>query len=573
MNVAAPPPARVLVVQESRTLRTLLANALRDAGHTVVSTGDGERGVQFAGALIDEDGLDVLVCDARLPGRDGVEVIRLLRARYGERTPYAILLTSEERGDRKADLLDAGADDLVQKPADPAEVLARVRAGARVARLTAETRRQRDVAAGILRSIRDGIVVMSADAEIVEVNDALCRMTGLRRDELIGARPPYPYWFPEDRLARMDAVRRRIAAREVGDADARLRHASGRAIPVIVSSAPLPAQGSALPGIVVTFKDVAHRRRQAARDQALRRVATAVANQHSPAELCALVAEEVAHILECDEAAVARLGDTGAEVLAAVPASCGEPVALAALARCRASGEPAELQAADGYADGEPRYQLAVPIRVAGVLWGALLATHRHAEDVPPDAVERLERFGELVGMAIDNAQARERLQALADDDPLTGLANHRVFHERLAVELAASEELTLVLLDIDHFKDVNDTHGHQLGDRVLRVIAERMNEVVRRDVDTVARVGGEEFAMILPGAGATTGAGIAERLRSRVESTNTPPVGCVSVSLGVAARLPGEDAEALYARADAALYAAKRRGRNRVALAEAGPG
>ncbi len=173
-------------------------------------------------------------------------------------------------------------------------------------------------------------------------------------------------------------------------------------------------------------------------------------------------------------------------------------------------------------------------------------------------------------------AEANTRLAQLAVTDGLTGLYNHRHFHERLALETERSQRsglpLSLLMLDVDHFKQFNDTFGHPAGDEVLRQLA-RVLADTRRANDVVARYGGEEFAVILVDTPKFTAAKVAERVRERINTHDfaeaAPRAGKLSASIGVAT-FPddGADAETLVRSADTALYAAKRSGRNRVVLA-----
>jgi len=173
-------------------------------------------------------------------------------------------------------------------------------------------------------------------------------------------------------------------------------------------------------------------------------------------------------------------------------------------------------------------------------------------------------------------AEANARLAQLAVTDGLTGLYNHRHFHERLTLEVERSQRsglpLSLLMLDVDHFKQFNDTYGHPSGDEVLRQLARVLGDT-RRANDVVARYGGEEFAVILVDTPKFTAAKVAERVRERIYDNDfseaAPRAGRLSVSIGVAT-FPddGGDAEALVRSADTALYAAKRAGRNRVVLA-----
>jgi diguanylate cyclase (GGDEF)-like protein len=163
-----------------------------------------------------------------------------------------------------------------------------------------------------------------------------------------------------------------------------------------------------------------------------------------------------------------------------------------------------------------------------------------------------------------------------AAQDALTGLASRRVAARRLEAEFARAQRtgisLSVLMLDLDHFKRINDHHGHAEGDRVLVSFAARLRDELR-GVDLAARYGGEEFLAILPGADAAQAARAAERVRARTavvdeEDPLAPPA--VTVSIGIATWRPGDTPEALVARADAALYRAKDGGRNRC-VADAG--
>jgi len=220
----------------------------------------------------------------------------------------------------------------------------------------------------------------------------------------------------------------------------------------------------------------------------------------------------------------------------------------------------------------EPEALVCVPLIVESQTIGTL-NVYRTGVDVEfsPQEAEVVERFAAMAALAFNSARQRELLIAQARTDGLTGLLNHRAFHERLETELARATRtgcrLSVVLLDLDHFKAVNDTHGHAEGDRVLRGVSDRLAEAVRAD-DTVARLGGEEFAVIVAGAGSTEGLEAAERMREAVARV---AVGgdSLSASAGVASwPSEGETREQLLEAADGALYAAKHAGRDRVRAA-----
>lgn len=167
-----------------------------------------------------------------------------------------------------------------------------------------------------------------------------------------------------------------------------------------------------------------------------------------------------------------------------------------------------------------------------------------------------------------------EELARLARKDPLTGLPNRRALDEELARAVAraarAGTPLSAVALDVDHFKRVNDLHGHGAGDAVLAAVAARAAAALRAG-DLVARTGGEEFVVLLPGANLARAAEAAERIRAAVADEAVVVGGIalsVTVSLGCAELLPGDEGgRSLLARADARLYGAKSSGRNRVSV------
>ncbi len=160
------------------------------------------------------------------------------------------------------------------------------------------------------------------------------------------------------------------------------------------------------------------------------------------------------------------------------------------------------------------------------------------------------------------------KLDELASHDGLTGLYNHRTFHKLLEDELARTKRydlpLSLIMFDIDHFKKVNDTWGHQAGDDLLVALSAYVSANIR-DTDSLARWGGEEFMLVTPGTGVEAAARLAEKLRASIERGNFGDIGRVTCSFGVTQSRAGDTVEDFTGRADTAMYAAKQGGRNRV--------
>jgi diguanylate cyclase len=189
-----------------------------------------------------------------------------------------------------------------------------------------------------------------------------------------------------------------------------------------------------------------------------------------------------------------------------------------------------------------------------------------------------------LADTTAEVTRLRKHLEVVRRDamtDALTNLANRKAFDEALERAVEASDAdggpLTLAVIDIDHFKKFNDTWGHQTGDQVIRYVA---SVIARAGVEprTAARYGGEEFALILPGVDARAALAVVEEIRAEVASrilkrrSTNQDLGAVTVSAGLAERLPGEPQASFIERADAALYASKRAGRNRTTKADKVP-
>ena len=156
------------------------------------------------------------------------------------------------------------------------------------------------------------------------------------------------------------------------------------------------------------------------------------------------------------------------------------------------------------------------------------------------------------------------RLNRQAQSDPLTGLANRRAMQDMLTVWLESKKTIAVISVDIDHFKRVNDTFGHDVGDETLRSVAGLMKQN-SRPTDLLCRVGGEEFVLLLPDSSISAAVDIAERLRLSIASTSLEAVGHITVSLGVALWRSGDSMDDVFHKADLLLYRAKQQGRNQV--------
>jgi diguanylate cyclase (GGDEF)-like protein len=214
---------------------------------------------------------------------------------------------------------------------------------------------------------------------------------------------------------------------------------------------------------------------------------------------------------------------------------------------------------------------LVLPLICADEAIGAFTVASRRPRVFGKDKREMLSVIASHVAVKLQNAQMYGRMEQMATTDGLTGLVNHRTFQERTLEMLARADRTrgchTLLLTDIDHFKKVNDTYGHPVGDQVLRGVAQVVQSCVRK-IDLAARYGGEEFAIVLEGTDLHGAMQLAERIRAEVQRQvfqSEKGTFSVTLSLGLATYpQDGKDKKTLIANADQALYHAKHSGRNR---------
>ncbi len=328
----------------------------------------------------------------------------------------------------------------------------------------------------------------------------------------------------------------------------------------------------------------AARAQSLAREQtALQRVATQVAGETDPEILFSLVAEQVARLLKADAGYVLRFEDEDRycnigswardEERLLPPGAVAKhlPDGICAMLRRGRSARRCAVEPgrdALGFV-----HRIAAPVLVDGRAWGMVCAL-RDSTEFRREDEKRLVRFAQLSSVAVANAHAHEALATLARTDPLTGLANRRAFDERLADETERADRhtraLSVMLVDVDHFKTINDRYGHATGDKVLVNLADSLRSVMRGG-DLLARIGGDEMAMILPDCRAQQAALVAQRMLDAISADSSlARRHGVTLSAGVAGLVAGQSADDLLRCADQALYGAKDQGRNRVVSYEA---
>ena len=306
-------------------------------------------------------------------------------------------------------------------------------------------------------------------------------------------------------------------------------------------------------------------------DSLLERIADTVGELIPHDDLAFYEADEA----EAELRAVFARGEYADEVLADEPFAFGTGITGWAVAhRQPVLANRADLDPRVRFVEGtppDPESLIAVPLVARGRVKGALNIYRVGLQEFTEDEFRLAVRFGDAAALALDNAHVHASLALQAQTDPLTGLWNHRAFHERLRAELLRAstehESVAIVMLDLDDFKRINDVYGHAVGDHVLAELADHLRAVVRQG-DDVCRIGGEEFAVIVRSGTLAAAHALAERVAERIAMAEFETAGAVTVSVGIAigpehAANPRE----LVACAELAMMTAKARGKSRIVV------
>ena len=311
--------------------------------------------------------------------------------------------------------------------------------------------------------------------------------------------------------------------------------------------------------------------------EALGALALRLESAGTPGAVVSALLDAVSEAYGFPRSAVLGVAPDGFERLEGRGAEVGAPLPIdGVLGAAAARRETTLVSEGDGALEAllpGARNVVLVPLSADGAALGVLVCEHgmKPGSRIERRVVSMLERCASQAALALAKAHLLERLAHSALTDGLTGVANRRAFDADLSAEVGRSARegrpFSLVLADIDHFKLLNDEHGHTKGDDVLRAVAEALSGTLRGS-DRVARYGGEEFVVILGGIERAGAIEAAERMREAVAAL-TVPVGGVTLSAGIAT-FPSDapDGISLVDEADRALYSAKRSGRNRVAAA-----
>ncbi|MGA9858645.1 MAG: diguanylate cyclase [Solirubrobacteraceae bacterium] len=449
---------------------------------------------------------------------------------------------------------------------------------------------------------RQGIVVHDGEGRVVDCNPAAADLLGVSFDAMLGTTPDQPVW---DRLRELDG---RVIAPADRPAAVVLRTSQpllGRLLDVrrdsnsevILRVDVHPAVGEDGTLVVASFVDVtgeveaqraaaetsrqlettlAETRRLATEQAAVGRIATAIAQQRDDATIFTLIAEELARLFDADGAVVVELPEAGPGVLRGTAARPGREAVIGSSGLHRlldsthftAPGSSGIVRITAEPGPAAPSAGVAAPVQIAGRTWGYVAVVGAQERSLTDNVEQRLARITELIATAVIAAAARAQLIVEATQDPVTGLLNHRAFQERLHTEVQRARrhgrQLSLAVLDLDDFKAINDSYGHQAGDRVLCRVGDVLRDV-GRDGDVVARLGGDEFALLLPETDAAGASLAAERALALLKENSGDDELTLTASVGVADLCHADSADRLLKIADGALYWAKAHGRDAV--------
>jgi diguanylate cyclase (GGDEF)-like protein/PAS domain S-box-containing protein len=421
-----------------------------------------------------------------------------------------------------------------------------------------------------LRQAAEAVLVLDADTRITYLNPAFYRLFGYAPDDIIG-QPIAVLSVPErENNLQPSEVIRRLNKNGTCRGEVWRRAKDGTAIPVLLSTVAIRDARGNIVGYAGTYLDLREARQA---EQALRESEEKFRQIATAAQDAIIMMDNDGCIAYWNPAAERIFGHTreealGQELHAFIGAARYYEAYGKASQQFRFTGEGAAIgktrELAAVRKDGtEFPVELSISAVRLGDKWSAV--------GILRDITERKRMEEQLNASLAEKEVLVQSLNELAIRDGLTGLYNHRAFYKLLEDELGRAQRfnrpVSLLLLDIDHFKRVNDTYGHLAGDAILRELGELLVREARA-IDRVCRYGGEEITVILPETDLDAAANFAERLRAAVEAqlfdVNASVPLRITVSIGVASWLAHADsAQALVAAADTAMYAAKQSGRN----------
>lgn len=543
----------VLVAEDDPLSARILRRAIESLGHNVTVVADGE----LAWEALRERGFRIVISDWMMPRLDGVELCRRVRAAENESYTYIMLLTSRSERDDRIEALQAGVDDFLSKPLDRTELEARMRAATAIVGMQDRLNDQLAVIAESEHRYRttfellDDIYYQTDRGGRISLISPSCeRHTGYSASELIGtmARDLFV-----DGRQYFEILRTLGEEGRANDAEATVWTKDGRRVPVSVNASHIRDTDGSVRGLQCTIRDITERRRS---EESIR-----ASEQRNRALLDAIpdmmfVIDTEGNFLDFKDASDWSLGLSKEEVVGrtldeVMPADMAAPVM-----------DEAEFVLGTGESEV--------------VTFDATIGERkRHVEArlVVTGAQEVLVIVRDITE-AYEARQLQDALRAEAEyaasHDPLTGLLNRRAWNEGAARGTVQA----IAIFDIDHFKSINDTYGHQAGDDVLIEVARRMDEALA-DHALLGRIGGEEFGALFE-CDVEEATSLVNEVVRKVggQSVHFAKGSAITVTLSaglsswIRSTTLDESLSLTYGAADRALYEAKHRGRNQAIAA-----
>lgn len=450
----------------------------------------------------------------------------------------------------------------------------------------------------LVQKSSDIIMILDYEGVITYVSPPAKQIVGYEPEEMVG-RQGFHYVHSDDiptARAALSALLQKPQRTQT--MELRFKHKDG-SWRVLEATGRNLLHHPAVSGIVTNSRDVTDRkemehalRRRAEEAETLRKAGAAVAATLQPEETFERILEQLKRVVPYDTAAVDLLhedhlelvagrgfADTDAVIGLRFPLDGDNPGGTV-VERCEPvvlGNAPEEYPVFRREPHTHIKSWIGIPLVTKDRIIGLMTLDSTKCDFFTEEHVRLATAFADQVAIALDNAQLYARMQTLARTDSLTGVANRRAFFERSEREIERARRfgrpLTVLMIDIDHFKRVNDTYGHAIGDEVLTKLAQRCRQQLRM-VDVFGRYGGEEFAALLSEADVNDACIVAERLRKTISTPIHTDAGAVSVttSMGIAALDPANpDLDTVLQRADQALYRAKEAGRDRVEICDDG--
>ncbi len=585
----------VLVIDDILENIEVVAQCLKEEGYTVLTARNGETGISRARYARP----DLILLDVLMPGIDGLETCRRLKADQHTAAIPVIFMTVAGELEQRIAGFAAGGVDYISKPVHLDEVVARVTTHLTIAHTQNALRRSEERYRSLLEQSLQGVVVYQ-DEHIVYANPATTRMIGYDTTLLkqLDVAQIDQIIYPDD-LPLIAYLRtlRNDSDQDFVSYELRAFHRDGHIVWFDCASSVIDFNGR--PAIQMTFVDITERKASEARlrnlnaylqqtvtsMEVLNQMSQALQRSRTEREAIETVLPFLHHLfgehtgalsLMADDGSLQQVATWGNQPLTSPMFNVDECIALVEQ-RLTINSPPQPSQCAWVNTNGNLP-GCCVPVTAEGEPIGVMhLCQLSDQTNIGREQQLSLAAMAaDVIGLALSNIRLHEDLQEQALRDTLTGLYNRRFLYETLERKIVAAQRyqqtLAVLLLDIDHFKQINDQYGHDAGDAVLREVALLLQRSVRIH-DTVCRFGGEELIILLDDVSAAKAVARADEIRETLHSlmvtSNDLTLPTISVSVGVALfPVHGISADALITAADQALYLAKAEGRNRVVLA-----